>query len=49
VLLDKQGRVTIPKYLLDALGVDRSDENAPLVIEAHPNLENTKSLIVKKG
>lgn len=50
VVLDKRGRMTIPKRLLEALGLDRDKSpNMPLLIEAYPDLENTTCLFIKKG
>ncbi len=45
VIPDSRGRITIPEYMRKALGM--SDE--PLLIEVYPDLENTKSLIIRKG
>jgi len=50
VTMDDRGRVTLPKYLLEALGVDMDVAgNAVLLVEAVPSLENTKALMLKKG
>lgn len=50
VLMDKRGRITVPKRFLEALKMNRENSNnIPLLIEAYPNLENTTCLIVKKG
>ncbi len=50
VTVDNRGRVTLPKYLLEAIGVDMKDAgNAVLLVAAYPSLESAKSLIVKKG
>ena len=48
-LVDKRGRITIPPYLWEALGIKREEtENAPVVVEAYPNLENCTCLFIKK-
>ena len=50
VLLDERGRITVPKYLLEALGIEKNNTvNYPLIIEAHPNLEECTVLSIKKG
>ena len=50
IVTDYLGRITVPKPLLDALGIDYNEaSNAPLLVEAYPDLEKTTCLIVKKG
>ncbi len=50
IQVDHTGRVTLPKYLLEAIGVDMKHAgNAVLLVEAYPSLENAKTLIMKKG
>ena len=50
VTVDNRGRVTLPKYLLEAIGVDMKDAgNAVLLVEAYPSLEDAKVLTLKKG
>ncbi len=50
IRVDYAGRVTLPKYLLEAIGVDMKHAcNAVLLVEAYPSLENAKTLIMKKG
>ena len=47
--MDDRGRITIPEYLRDALGIPKEPNNFPLIVEAYPNLKNCKTLFVKKG
>jgi len=50
VTMDTRGRVTLPRYLLEALGVDMEEAgNAVLLVEAYPSLGETKALMLKKG
>jgi len=50
VLMDKRGRLTIPPYLIEALGLDRSTtENVPVIVEAYPTLEKCSCLFIKKA
>jgi len=50
ILVDNRGRCTLPKYLLKALGMDMNNtENASLLVEAYPSLEECTCLLVKKG
>lgn len=49
-LMDKRGRVTIPPYLIEALGLDRSRTgNVPVILEAYPTLEKCDCLFIKKA
>lgn len=43
-----RGRITIPLYMREALGIPRDAENFPLLVEAEPSLENCKGLTVRK-
>lgn len=50
IITDHLGRITIPKPLLDTLGIDyRECSNAPFLVEAYPDLEKCTCLIIKKG
>ena len=50
VIIDHQGKITIPRPLLDTLGIDYKEcSNAAFLVEAYPNLEKCTCLIVKKG
>ena len=46
IVMDGLGRITIPKRFREALGL--TDGKQPLWIEAYPDLENCKSLIIRK-
>lgn len=46
VWIDERGRVTIPAYLLKAVGIERSSWAE---LEAVPDLENCKTLRIRKG
>ena len=47
VKVDSKGRVTLPKKFRKALGL-KDGEKSAVIIEAYPNLKNTKILIIKK-
>jgi len=49
VIMDERGRCTIPAFLIKAIGVEAQEGGTPILFEAHPDLENTKFLSVKKG
>lgn len=49
VFMDEKGRLTIPKYLREAMEIPMDAKNFPLLVEAVPDLENCKGLIIKKG
>lgn len=44
--MDEDGRITIPKKYRAALGIPEGKE-WPIMVEAYPDLENTKCLIIK--
>ena len=45
IWVDSRGRVTIPEYLRNALGLS---EGGWLELEAYPSLDDCKALILKK-
>lgn len=48
--MDDRGRITIPGYMREALGVEiEKGSNAPVLIEAYPSLEDCKTLFIKKA
>lgn len=50
VLMDDRGRLTVPGYMREALGLEvGKGGNAPVLIEVYPSLENCKALMLKKG
>ena len=50
IITDHLGRVTIPKELLNALGIDFNDaSNAPLLFGAYPTLDECNCIFIKKA
>lgn len=49
VLMDGRGRITIPDYMREALGIPEDTRNFPLIIEAYPSLTECKTLFIKRG
>jgi len=47
VKVDAKGRVTIPKRFREALGI-KDGEKAIVLVEAYPNLEKIKAIVIKK-
>ena len=47
ITIDGMGRLTIPKRFREALGLPEGQKH-PLWIEAEPDLENCKGLIIRK-
>ena len=47
VKMDAKGRITLPKKFRKALGL-KDGEKSVIMIEAYPNLENAKTLVLKK-
>ena len=45
--MDEKGRLTIPEYIRDAFGLPRGKQY-PIWIEAFPDLDNCKTLFIKK-
>jgi len=49
VLMDDRGRITVPDYMREAWGVDIPKGGSfPIEVEAYPNLEKVKSIILRK-
>ena len=47
IIIDEQGRLTIPRRFRDALRLPKG-QKYPLWIEADPDLDNCKGLILRK-
>ena len=47
VIMDRKGRLTIPDYMREAFGLTKG-EDAFLTIEAYPNLEECKTIFIKR-
>ena len=45
--MDPKGRITIPGYMRERWGLKKHEE-AALMLEAYPDLENIKSIIIKR-
>lgn len=48
VLMDKRGRLTIPEYLREAMGLEKGVD-AFVEVSAEPNVDNCKGLTLKKA
>lgn len=49
VFMDEKGRITIPQYMREALDIPSDTKNYPMLVEAVPDLENCKGLMIRKG
>lgn len=47
VFMDEQGRLIIPKFIREALGI-KTGEKTPLTVEIYPNMDNPKAIIIRK-
>ena len=45
--MDSRGRITVPEYMREAAGYPKR-ESAFVTIEAYPDLENCKTIIIKR-
>lgn len=50
ILIDDRRRLTIPKRFTDALGITQEmlKNKHPILVEAYPNLEDCKTVILKR-
>lgn len=50
ILIDERRRLTIPKKFIDAIGLTKEQlkEKYPILVEAYPNLEECKTILIKK-
>ena len=47
VIMDPRGRLTVPDYIREAFGIPKG-EDAFVLVEAYPSLEDCKTIIIKK-
>ena len=47
IIMDEKGRLTIPEYLRNHFGLPKGKQY-PIWVEAYPDLDNCKTLFLKK-